>query len=153
MSDDTDDMEVDGEFLLDDIADLPALATPPSGAYILVGKEIKDMDYENAKGEKKKAYQISFEMKEVVEVKESALDEDEELPKEGDLVSMMFGKTQKGIGFMKPILTPIAEHFNTKKSSEIFEHFKGLEMMVVFKRRYNKKADRHNLNVVKAAVT
>lgn len=141
--------QIDDDFILDDIEDMPGFVVPPTGAYIVVlekgidTKEINDGHY----------YEIPMTIKEVVEVSDKALDDGEQLPKEGDIASLIFKRDNAfGMGNFKNFVRSISEKFGVTKVGEIREHAKGLEMLVVVKRKYDKEKDRHNINVTKSQV-
>lgn len=154
MSDDTEDLMLEEDFSIDDVEDLPGFLTPPTGGYVVsCEKGVEEQETENAEGEKNTFFRLTFKIVTVMEIDEKSLDAGEAPPKEGDMFSLMYMKNKKGVAFMKPLLSAVAEHYQIKQFSEIKEKFKGIEMLLAVKRRYNKKADRHNLNVVQASVT
>jgi hypothetical protein len=140
---------VDDDFLLDDIEDMPGFVTPPTGSYtVRLEKGIEDKIVNDAP-----YYNIPLTITSVMEVLPSALEEGETLPKEGDMTSLLFKRDNEfGMSNFKQFVKSIAEKFNARKVSEIRAAAVGLDMVVVIKRKYDKKNDRHNLNIVTAAV-
>ena len=144
--------EIDDDFDLDNIEDMPGFITPLSGVYTCVmekGIEEKEID-----GEKGTAnyYDIPLIMKEVHETTEEP-DDESPLPKEGDQFNLIFKRNNAfGMSNFKAFVRPIAEHLGTKKVGEIREQSKGLEIMVVLKRRWNKKSERYNIDIKKVGV-
>lgn len=145
---------VTDDFLLDDIDDLPGYVTPPTGAYrVRLDKGIEDKDINDSP-----YFSVELTILSVEEVDESALEKSEEgvveaLPKEGDIASLLFAKdNQFGMGNFKAFVKSIAEKFGIRTVGEIRESAKGLEMLVIIKRKWNKKAERFNINVTNAQV-
>lgn len=143
------DVPVDDDFILDDIEDMPGFVTPPTGAYLvdlhkgIEIKEINDASY----------YEVAMTIVENLDVDEKKLDAGESLPKPGDIASMIFKRDNEfGMSNFKKFAGSIAERFKVSKIGDIREASKGIQMMIVIKRSYDKKADRHNINVVKAQV-
>lgn len=140
---------VDDDFLLDDIADLPAFATPPNGAYIvelekgIENLEINGSDY----------YQIAMTIRECVDVAPKSLDEGEQMPKDGDIATVIFKRDNSfGMGNFKTFIASIRDKFATKTVGEVREAAKGLRMLVILKRKWNKENERYNMNVTKTEV-
>lgn len=140
---------VTDDFLLDDIEDLPEFVTPPTGAYLveipkgIEEKEINDNSY----------YEAGFTIVEVVEVAEKELGENETLPKEGDMFSMIFKRDNEfGMGNFKKLAKIIAQHFSLTTVGEVRAASTGLKMLVTVKRKYDGKKDRFNLNLVNGSV-
>lgn len=138
--------EVNDDFILDDIEDMPGFVVPPTGSYSVVlekgieDKEINDEPY----------YAANMTIKEVLEVTEKGVEE-KDYPKVGDIASTLFSRRNKfGMSNFKNFVASIAERYNTKKVGEIREHAKGAEMLVTVKRKYNKERDVYNLSVVTA---
>lgn len=139
---------VDDDFNLDDIEDLPGFVVPPTGAYLVhLEKGIEEKDINDSK-----YYEVAMQIKEILEVTEK-LKEGEELPKPGDIASMIFKRDNEfGMGNFKSFAKSIAEKFGLKKVGEVKEHSKGLDMIIVVKRTYDEKKDRHNMKLVKSQV-
>ena len=145
---------VTDDFLLEDIEDLPGFVTPPTGAYrIRLDKGIEDKEIND-----NPYFSVELTILEVMEVVEENLEKAEDgtpeaLPKEGDIATLLFAKdNQFGMGNFKSFVKSIAEKFGLRKVGEIREVAKGLEMCVVIKRKWNKKAERFNINVTSAQV-
>lgn len=135
-------VQIDEDFDLDDIADLPESTIPPSGAYTIelvdgiVTREINDNDY----------WVASMTILECSEVPARSLREGEELPTLGNTVDILFWRGhERGAFQFKKFARTIAEHFKfTGKGTvgRVIEASKGLKMLVVFQRTYSKKNDR-----------
>jgi len=141
--------EVGDDFLLDDIEDLPEFVSPPTGAYTvllpdgIVDKEINDANY----------FDIKMVIQSVEEIDQKGLDENEVPPKVGDMFNLIFKKDNKfGVGNFKKFAKGIAEHYRLRTVGEVREKAKGVLLLVVVKRAWNKKAQRHNVNVERVQV-
>ncbi len=141
--------EVDDDFVLDDIEQMPGFITPPTGAYIVSldkgvqEKEINDENY----------YDIAHTIISVEEVSDKALDEDEVPPKPGDMFNIIFNRGNKiGMSNFAKYMLPIAKHAGVKTVREARAVTEGLQILIIVKRRYNKKSDRHNIEVTRLAV-
>jgi hypothetical protein len=148
----------DDDFSLDEIEDLPEFKIPPTGAYLMtLEKGIVDIEHNDIE-----YFTIPMTIKEVMEVNEKSLDDGEVLPKEGDIVTVWFSRkpseNQKdqtknyGLSNFKKFFAPVADRFGVKKLSEIRGVAEGLELLVILKRSYDRKADRHNLKVERTEV-
>ena len=147
------EISFDDDFDLDSVEDLPGFVTPPSGAYVVTcdkGVEEKDIETQNGT---KTFYTWNFKIDSVMEINEHSLESGEVPPKEGDMFSMMFTKSNQGVAFMKPLLVDVAQKFGVKNFKAIQEKTVGAQFLMVLKRRYVKKVDRYNINVVNAALT
>lgn len=147
---------VDDDFLLDDLDDLPSFVAPPTGAYIVsLDKGIEDRTLEDKKTKEDRTfYNVPMTIVSVEEVNQKDLDEGEVLPKEGDSFNILYDRSHRvGMGvFKQNFLVPIAEKFGLKKVGEVKEASKGIQMLVIIKRTYDKDKDRHNVNIKKSAV-
>lgn len=148
----------DEDFSLDEIEDLPEFKIPPTGAYVMtLEKGIVDIEHNDIA-----YFTIPMTIKEVMEVHEKSLDDDGVLPKEGDIVTVWYSKkpseNQKdqtknyGLSNFKKFFAPVAEKFGIKYLREIREVAEGLELLVILKRTYDRKADRFNLKVERTEV-
>jgi hypothetical protein len=140
--------QVDDDFDLDNIEDLPAFATPPDGAYLITlvkgleEKEINDDKY----------YEAAMTIQEVQEMS-GKLEEGEQPPKPGDVATIIFKRDNVfGMGNFKIFVKSIAERFSVTKIGDIREKSKGIEMLVIIKRKWNKKDERWNISVTKAQI-
>lgn len=140
---------VDDDFLLDDIADLPAFATPPNGAYIvelekgIESKDINGSDY----------YSVEMTIRDLVDVPEKGLEEGEKFPADGDIATVIFKRDNAfGMGNFKNFISSIRDKFGCKSVGEVRAAAMGLRMMVIIHRKWNTKAERYNLNVIKTEV-
>ena len=139
---------VNDDFLLDDIEDMPGFVVFPSGAYhVRLDKGIEKKEIND-----KNFYDIPMTVVEVAEISEK-LAEHESPPKIGDIGNLLFARENKfGMGSFKSFVKPIAEKFNCKTVGELLDNSKGLELLIVVKRRYNKDKDSYNMNAVKSVV-
>lgn len=133
---------------LDDIEDLPGFVVFPSGAYQvsleegLVKKDINEHP----------AMECAMKLVETLEMTEP-LKENEVAPAVGDVCTISFMLDNKfGVGKFKEFLTPIGTRLGLKNIGEIAAQTKGLQLMVVIKRTYDKDKDRHYANVKKVEV-
>lgn len=127
---------IDLDMSLDDIADLPVFLALPTGAYMVLlehGIEEKDINDH-------KALQMAMTVQEVLECDEDKLDEGEELPKVGDIATQAFMLDNEfGVGLLKQTIKPMSLSFGTKTVRETILASKGVQLMVVIKRRKGKK--------------
>lgn len=143
---------VTNDFLLDDIEDMPAFLTLPSGAYhVKLEKGIEEKKVPMA-GEDTECLEAAMTVVEALEVTDK-LGEDEKPPKTGDIASVLFNRTNKfGMGNFKDFVKPIAQQFGAKTVGEVVTASKGVELMIIVKRTYNKEKDRYNMNIKKVAL-
>lgn len=140
---------VGDDFVLDDLENAPGFIVPPNGAYHvkvdpagIQDKEINDADY----------YAVNLELVAVVEMA-GKLDDGEEHPKPGDIMSLLFNrKNLFGMSNFKKFATPIAQKFSLKTIGPVKEASKGIDMLIITKRKFNKKNEQWNMNVEKATV-
>lgn len=137
---------------LDDIDDLPAFKVFPSGAYLVTlinGFEEKEIEGEKGKH---KALQLDLRCDEVMEMSE-ALTDGEVAPIAGDIMSMNFLLDNKfGIGLLKEVLKPLGEKLGTANVGQIMQQAKGMQILAVVHRKYNKEKDRFYGNLKKIQV-
>lgn len=138
---------------LDDIDDLPQFLTFPSGAYHVVLVEgILQKDVNN-----KPCAEAAMTLAEITELSEvlpspHATGPDEQ-PKVGDVMSTLFQlDNETGAGLFKEFLKPIAAHCGERQVQAICDKSKGLHLMVVIKRTWNKDKERFFGNVKQVAV-
>lgn len=135
MADDVKAATVDDDTILDDIEDLPEFTTPPSGAYLVS----LDKGIEEKKINNEPYYDVQMVIKSLVSVPETGLHEGEKLPKEGDMFNFIFNRANEfGMGNFKKFCMPIREKFGARTVGEIKEKAKGLEMLIVLKRKAKK---------------
>jgi hypothetical protein len=133
---------------LDDLADLPGFKVPPTGGYAvsIVSNTVKTV------GTHVNTVEAKFKIKEVLEISEQGVDE-KDMPLAGDEFAVLFmTDNETGAGFLKEYLKVIGPAVGSQKTKEILELSKGLDLVVVTKRTYNKDADRHNVNLKKITV-
>jgi hypothetical protein len=141
--------KVTNDFNIDDVEDAPTFVILPTGSYTVmlntgvIDKTINDNDY----------FSIEMTVEDCLEVPESSLSEGEQLPRKGDKASLIFGKANiYGMSNFKTFVQPIARHFGVNTIGEVREQMEGLAIMVTVKRKYDKKRDQYNMNVVQTAV-
>jgi hypothetical protein len=147
---DTQAVEFNLDSSLDDIADLPGFATPPTGVYkVLLAKGMEQKVVADHP-----AIDMPMTIQEVLEVKPEALNPGEELPKIGDIASTVFMlDNDTGKGKLKEVLKPISAAVGETTVRAILEKTKGLELIVVMKRIQDKKdKDKYYSNIVKLEV-
>lgn len=143
---------VTNDFLLDDIEDMPAFLTLPSGAYHVKLEEGIVEKKIPMQGEDVDCFEAAMTVVETLEMTDK-LGEDEKTPKQGDIASMLYNRTNKfGMGNFKDFVRPIAERFGVRTVGEIVSNSKGVELMIIVKRTYNKDRDRHNMQIKKVAL-
>lgn len=153
MSESKKDYELDApigdDFTLDDIEDMPGFVTPPTGAYVvLVEKGIEAIDINDDPYLTARMNIVSVE-----EVHDAALSDGEERPKIGDMFSILFNRQNKfAMSNFKVYSAPIIEQFKCKTVSDVMEASKGVSLLVIVKRTYDKKKDRHNIQIPKTAL-
>ena len=115
---------------LEDLADLPAFETPPTGAYILqVSTEVKKVN-------EKDCVEASFSVVETVELEEST-----GTPVvAGTKFSQLFMLDNEfGVGNLKKFLAPFAAHYETNNIGELVEtHVKDVQISASIKNRKDK---------------
>jgi hypothetical protein len=138
---------VTNDFLLDDIDDLPAFVTLPTGAYAvhfvdgIEEKTVKMNDVDTS------CFEIKMTVTEVAEITEE-LKEGEVAPKVGDVASMLWNRTHGlSMGNFKDFAKPIAKQFGCSTVGEVITASKGINAVISVKRTYNKDKDRHNMNI------
>lgn len=158
MADEADFQEISLDTTLDDIEDLPSFGIFPSGAYHIVldkGLEWKKMN--EGKDNAFNAITVNMRLVEVAEVDPKMLDKGEELPKVGDVASLLFNLSNKwGAGELKVFSAPIATQFFPGQEKVplrgILENSVGLNLVVVLQRTFDKEKQRHYQKCVKVAV-
>lgn len=140
--------------VLDDIDDLPGFATFPTGAYAvtltegLARKKINEHD----------AIEMAMTLDEILELNPEDLDnheegEEETPPQVGDICSTSFMLDNKfGVQKLKDATVSIKKALGTSKIGELCAGTKGMKLMVVIKRTYDKDKDRRYAHVKKAQV-
>jgi hypothetical protein len=142
--------EFDLDTDLDSIDDLPGFATFPTCAAMF---EVKDIPEKKDVGDHP-AIQFDLTLIEMLELKEENLTiEGEQPPKVGDIQSLTFMLDNAfGVDGMKKFLKPIGEKLGTMKPSQLFPQMKGMKLVVVLRRTYNKERDQHYARIKKVAV-
>jgi hypothetical protein len=132
---------------LDDLPDLPGFKVPPTGAYAVEVQSILEKKIGDHPG-----LEVKFKIIEVTEVS-GTLDEGEAAPQVGDECNVVYMlDNDTGIGFLKDFLRPLGEALGTKNNREIAERAKGMLLVIVVKRTFDEKKDRHYLNIKKLTV-
>jgi hypothetical protein len=132
---------------LDDLADLPGFKQPPTGAYA-----VSIVSIEEKKIGDHPAVEAKFKVKEVMEVTEKNV-EDAEMMLVGDEFGIAFMlDNDTGVGFLKEFLKPLAESLNTQKNRETMAGAKGMDVVLVVKRTWNKEKEQHYCNLKKIEV-
>ena len=139
---------------LDDLSDLPQYLQPPTGAYLVVLNDgIMEKDIEMEGKEPMPIFEAAMTIKTVMEVEKSALDEDEEMPKPGDTFTQSFQRTNEfGMGAFKEFLKPIAKKLGQTNIGVLIGASKGMELLVVVVRTYNKAKGRNFTRIKKLEV-
>ena len=130
---------------LDDIDDLPAFSTFPSGAYSI---RLLEGLVEKKIGEHP-AIEMEMTLVETLEMTEP-LKDGEVPPKPNDTCSTAFMLDNKfGVGALKEVLKVIAPVAGSTQISACVAASKGMAFMVVLKRSYDSGTDRHYANIKK----
>lgn len=133
---------------LDDIDTLPGFVTPPSGAYIVTLHK----GLEEKKIGEHPALEASLSINQVVELSEQ-LGAGEEAPKEGDMFSLAFMLDNKiGAGMLKDFVKPLGEKLGTSNLRQIAEGCKGMQILVVVSRTFDKEKQRHYIKHKRVAI-
>lgn len=128
---------------LDDLADLPEFKVFPAGAHRCT------MKFERKEIGTHPAMELKLTLLETMELKEA----DEVAPNPGTESSVAFMLDNEfGVGNLKKILKPLAEHLGITKVSDIIAESAGLEVLVVTKIRQNKEKTQNYLDVVSLQV-
>jgi hypothetical protein len=133
---------------LEDLNDLPGFKVPPTGGYAvsIVANTIKKVgDHENT-------VEAKFVIKEVLEVTEVGVPDDQMCVAGDEFAVLFMTDNETGVGFLKEYLKVIGPAVGSTKTKEILEQSKGLDLVVVVKRTYNKDSERHNVNLKKIDV-
>lgn len=154
MSDAKKELSLDLDSSLDDIDDLPAFISFPTGAYHVVLEKGVAGD-EKTGGFKligdHRALDMAMTLKDIVEFNEENLDEGEEPPKPGDIATQPYMMDNEyGAGnFKKDMSCFRATGASTVR--EIMAASQGAELLVVIKRRKGKKdkADQNYMTITK----
>lgn len=140
--------------VLDDIDDLPGFATFPTGAYSITlvdgiqRKKINEHD----------ALEMAMTLDEILELNPDSLDnheegEEEKPPMVGDICTSSFMLDNKfGVQKLKDAVGDIKKSIGSSKISDICSMTKGMKLMVIIKRTYDKDKERHYSNIKKATV-
>jgi len=155
MADNATDFMLDLDADLDDIAELPGFKVFPKGGYLfelVKGFEEKDIN-------DSKAIVLEMKLKEIVELKPENLDvipegeTEEKPPIPGDIVTFSWMRSNAtGMGLMRQAMEPLAAHLNTRSIREVMTATKGMEVIAILTRTYNKDRDRWYQKLVKLGV-
>lgn len=133
---------------LDDLPDLPGFKVPPSGGYAvtITSNSIKDV------GDHKDSVEAKFKIKEVLEISEKNVPDDE-MPVIGEEFNVLFmTDNETGAGFLKEYLKVLGPAVGSTNVREVLENSKGMDLLVVISRKWNKESERHNVNLKKVEV-
>lgn len=137
--------EITTEMLLDDIPVLPGYVQLHSGAYLVSlekGIELKEIDETNY-------FSVECTVVEVMEVSEK-LGEGEKANAPGDIQSFLWARNHAvAVTNFKNFVTPIAAKFGCQTVQDVIDVSKGLQMIIIGKRTYNKDKDKYNFNYKK----
>ena len=137
---------------LDDLADLPGFKQPPTGAYgvgIVSVLEKKIGDHP--------AVEAKFSIKSVEEVTEQGIAE-ADMPIAGEEFNTIFIlDNDTGSGFFKEFCKPLGEKLGIDPAAKgyyraVMEQCKGMDLLLVLKRTYNKDKDSYYLNIKKMEI-
>lgn len=140
--------------VLDDIEDLPGFANFPTGAYSvtladgLARKKIGDHD----------AIEMAMTLDEIMELNADALDnhepgEVEKPPIVGDICTTAFMLDNKfGVQKLKDAMVEVKKAIGSSKISDLCSMTKGMKLLIIVKRTYDKEKDRFYSNLKKVSV-
>lgn len=132
---------------LDDMPDLPGFKQPPTGAYAVIVESI----LEKKVGDKK-AVEAKFKIIEVMEVTETNVPDDELMVADDEFACLYMLDNETGIGFLKDFLRPLSEVLGTKNNREIIAGAKGMALILVVKRTWDKEKERYFVNIKKITI-
>ena len=128
---------------LDDIEDLPGFAVFPSGAHL-----VEYTKWESKQINEHPAVNLDLKLIQTQEMTE-VLEPGEKAPISGDTQSLAFMLDNKvGLGMLKQFIVPLGEKLGIPANEKgavrrILEGAKGMKLLVVQKRTYNKDKDAH----------
>lgn len=138
--------EIDLDMSLDDIADLPAFLTPPSGAY-----HVMQVSYERKEVGDHPAMGIKFKIMSVLEMT-GDLEDEEKPPEAGQEFDMLFMLDNEfGVGILKEYLKPIKEKSGQTSVAQLLEAGNNMNLLLVLSRTFNKKQDRNFTKIKKVS--
>lgn len=143
--------EISLDMDLDDIADLPAFISFPTGAYIVS----LDEGMKSKKIGEHASVEVAMTLKSIEEMDPENLDPGEEAPKTGDIATQAFLlDNEYGAGNLKKFATPIRKFLEVSTIRETMAGSKGLELLIVTKRRKgkNENKDKNYMDIVKVEV-
>lgn len=148
MSDDDNKINpIDLDMSLDDIEDMPGFLTPPTGAYVCEWRECEQKDVNDHP-----AFEVKFKIAEVHEVT-GDLEDGEASPKVGDEFNLLYMADNKfGAGQFKELCKPIGVRLGTSNLGQIVAQAKGMQLLLVISRKYDKKKDKNFSKIKKVAV-
>ena len=129
---------------LDDLPDLPEFKVYPAGAHRVAIKFEKKQIGDHP------SVELKLTMVETVELKDPAVDQPVEAGTESSVAFML--DNEFGLGKLKEIMKPLAEHFGTGNLLQIIEEATGTECLVVTKVRQNKEKTQNYLDIVSLQV-
>jgi hypothetical protein len=136
---------------LDDIASLPEFRTFPPGAYLVVledGIEQKEVN-------EHPSLEVKMKLLEIVELDEKNLDARtaEEPPKVDDSCTLLFNLDNEiGAGMLKKFMQPLAKELGYTQVREVVENSRGLKLLVILGRSYDKEKDRFYQRFVRGSL-
>lgn len=148
---------LDDDAVLDDIEDLPGFVVFPTGAYavtLAAGMERKKINEHDA-------IEMAMTLDEVMELDVANLDAnklqgtdgDEKPPMVGDICTSSFMIDNKfGVQKLKDATADIKKRIGSSKISDLCQQSKGMKLLVVMKRTYDKDKDRFYCNLKKVQV-
>lgn len=133
---------------LDELNDLPGFKVPPTGAYVvsIVSNLIKKV------GNHENTVEAKFKIIDIMEVSEQNVPEAEAPLPEDEFNVLFMTDNDTGEGFLKEYLKVLGPVVGSTKTREILEMSKGMKLMVVVSRKYNKETERHNVNLKKIEI-
>lgn len=140
--------------VLDDIDDLPGFATFPTGAYSVTLAD----GFQRKKINEHDALEMAMTLNEILELTPESLDnhedgEEEKPPMIGDICTASFMLDNKfGVQKLKDAIPEIKKVIGSSKISDLCSMTKGMKLMVIVKRTFDKDKDRFYSNIKKVSV-
>jgi hypothetical protein len=137
------------ETTLDDLADLPTFEPYPAGAHRVT------ISFEEKVINKKPAVElklVGISTEELSDTTDTPIVQGQETQVLYILTKDDGSKNEVSQGKLKEVLKPLAEATGESNMRAIMSAAKGMEVLVVTKKRHNKQNDTYNTDVVKLAV-
>lgn len=135
---------------LDDIEDLPGFIQLPTGAYKVLLAEGFRNKVISSEGKDHPAVDLPMTVKEIIELGNAEEAQEVKVNDVATLTWMMDNETGKG--FFKEAIRPLYTHLNANSYNEAMKNSRGMEVIVVISRTFNKDKQRHFMQLKKLTV-